>query len=430
MDLLRFDDASVHYGGTAMDLTERLSPASAPVDPDALWAASGAMALTGRHDGRPLLAPPRVASDMSRWAAAAGALATAIGTPFAIDGPALLGERAAVAGLARAGDRSAGGATRLLRAADGWIAVALARPDDIAAVPAWLDRPVPGDVWSVVRDAVAAGGAQELVERACLLDVPCARLGEVVAGEGVATASALGSGPPCRSLRDVVVVDLSSLWAGPLCTNLLQQAGAGVVKVESRARPDGARQGMPAFFDLLNAGKESVALDLPSAPAVDALVGLLRRADVVIEASRPRALAQLGIDVREIAAAGRLRVWLSITGHGRDDGAATRVAFGDDAAVAGGLVAWDADQPCFCADAVADPASGLLAAAAVLDRLAAGGQWHVDVALARTAAHLARQPATAPPWPGAVALPRARPARGPGPPLGEHNQLWLGAGAR
>jgi hydroxymethylglutaryl-CoA lyase len=43
---------------------------------------------------------------------------------------------------------------------------------------------------------------------------------------------------------------------------------------------------------------------------------------------------------------------------------ADRVAFGDDAAVGGGLVVWDADGPCFCADAVADPVAGLVAAAA------------------------------------------------------------------
>jgi hypothetical protein len=84
----------------------------------------------------------------------------------------------------------------------------------------------------------------------------------------------------------------------------------------------------------------------------------------------------------------------------------------------------------FCADAVADPASGLLAAAAVLDRLAAGGRWHVDIALARTAAHLAAGATTAAPWKGPVAAPRARPSRGPAPRLGQHNDRWLGSPVR
>jgi hypothetical protein len=63
--------------------------------------------------------------------------------------------------------------------------------------------------------------------------------------------------------------------------------------------------------------------------------------------------------------------------------------FGDDAAAAGGLVVWDDEGPCFCADAVADPLTGLLAATAASIVLATGGRRLVDVALARTAAAVA-----------------------------------------
>ena len=52
-------------------------------------------------------------------------------------------------------------------------------------------------------------------------------------------------------------------------------------------------------------------------------------------------------------------------------------------------MAWDGDEPCFCADAVADPTSGLVAAAATLDALATGGRWLLDVSLAGVARHLA-----------------------------------------
>src|SRR5262249_50970489 len=132
---------------------------------------------------------------------------------------------------------------------------------------------------------------------------------------------------------------------------------------------------------------------------------ILADADVVIEVFRPRALVALGIDPVAVARAGRLRVWLSLTGHGR---ASDRVAFGDDAAVAGGLVAWALRGPCFRADAVADPPRGLPAAASVLAHLEAGGRWLLDIALARTAAHLARRPASHRPWTGPVAPPRVR----------------------
>ena len=61
---------------------------------------------------------------------------------------------------------------------------------------------------------------------------------------------------------EMTVIELSSLWAGPLCGNLLRLAGARVVKVESTTRPDGSRAGPRKFFDVINGGKRGVALDL------------------------------------------------------------------------------------------------------------------------------------------------------------------------
>ena len=138
----------------------------------------------------------------------------------------------------------------------------------------------------------------------------------------------------------------------------------------------------------MNARKRSVALDLHTPAGARALQRLLDHADVVIEASRPRALAQLGIDPLQLVASGP-RVWVSITGHGYRGEPALRTGFGDDAAVAGGLVVWDGPDPYFCCDAVADPISGLTAAAAVLSALAAGGRWHLDVAMSTVAADMA-----------------------------------------
>lgn len=82
------------------------------------------------------------------------------------------------------------------------------------------------------------------------------------------------------------------------------------------------------------------------------------------------------------------RVWVSITGHGRE-AAPERVGFGDDAAVAGGLVVDDGEGPCFVADAIADPLTGVAAAVAVARCLAEGGRWLVDASLAGVAASVA-----------------------------------------
>ena len=395
-----------------MDLTPRLLDAPAAVDPDACWAASGAMALTGHADGPPLLVPVSVADVHVRVAGR-----FAIATDVRVDGPALLGERAACTGWPRGGRTTVGGATRLLRAADDtWLAVALPRRSDVELVPAWLgvDRCAldADDPWPAVSVAIARRPASVVVDDAVLLGLACAQLGETPPGP-LAIARSHGVGSPLIDWRDVVVADLSALWAGPLCADLLGRAGADVVKVESVQRPDGARGGDPSFYALLNTGKRSEVVDLATSGGRAALASLLAEADVVIESSRPRALEHLGIGAADLLASdGRTRVWCSITGHGRSGAAAHRVGFGDDAAVAGGLVACDGDgAPVFCADAAADPASGLVAAAAIVDRLAAGGRWLVDVALARTASFLAAGETTRPQWTGPVAVPRVRAPR-------------------
>jgi crotonobetainyl-CoA:carnitine CoA-transferase CaiB-like acyl-CoA transferase len=85
------------------------------------------------------------------------------------------------------------------------------------------------------------------------------------------------------------------------------------------------------------------------------------------------------------------QVWLSITGYGR--AAPQRVAFGDDSAVAGGLVGWTAGgaapEPVFCADAIADPLVGVCGALAVARSVADGGGGLIDLSMREVAAAFA-----------------------------------------
>lgn len=296
--------------------------------------------------------------------------------------------RAALLGLTRGGRRSAGGSCRIVATADGWCGVSLARPEDFASLPAILEQDVhPDKAEAALAAAAETMPAKALADRAQLFGVPAAELG---AARGLEPVRCVARGEPGPVGNAPIVVDLSSLWAGPLCAHLLGLAGAEVIKVESAARPDGARSGNAAFFEWLHAGHASVVLDFATDEGRAELRRLIDRADVVIEASRPRALRNLGIDAGEVVASGRGRTWMSITGYGREGDAAERVAFGDDAAVAGGLVAWDdAGDPVFCGDAVADPLSGLYAARAVQESMAAGGGRLLSVAMAGVAAHVA-----------------------------------------
>ena len=365
------------------------------------WAASGCMFLTGPPDSPGLGPPAPLVPRLTALAERVGGNAAAVGGVLLLDPLELLTERAGVLGLSRQGRRSCGGAARLLRTADGWIALSLARPEDVDLVPAWLGSPGDDVAWNSIARSVSTRPGRELVRRGVLLGLPIAMLPAArrrerrlpsrpspFAGLSCHPTQVSGAAALPRAAEETVVVDLSSLWAGPLCGALLAERGLRVVKVESTRRPDGARGGSPAFFDRMNGQKRSVALDLHTPAGIAALRRLLVHADVVIEASRPRALAQLGIDPLQLVAGGP-RVWVSITGHGYRGESALRVGFGDDAAVAGGLVVWQGPDPYFCCDAVADPISGITAAAAVLSALSAGGRWHLDVAMSMVAADMA-----------------------------------------
>lgn len=370
------------------------------------WASSGAMALTGRRDGPALGPPAPLVPRLLDLGARLARHSEQLGRCVDVDPLALLSERAAIANLGRRGQTSCGGGTRLLRTGDGWIAASLARPTDIESVPAWLEvDPLEpdSDPWSIAETAVRARSNADLVEQAVLLGMPVAALPSTnrmppLTPSGLpCRAVRLAAGGPIPSLDGVLVVDLTSLWAGPLCGSLLADAGATVVKVESTSRPDGARRGPTDFFDLLNSGKRSVALDLGGESGPETLRALLERSDVILEASRPRALEQLGIDAVALLRQAAPRAWISITGYGRQSPGRDRVAFGDDAAVGGGLVVWEHQEPRFCADAIADPTTGLVAAVAALDALASGGSWLVDVSMADVAAFLAGPTVTAAP---------------------------------
>jgi crotonobetainyl-CoA:carnitine CoA-transferase CaiB-like acyl-CoA transferase len=347
------------------------------------------------------LAIPAAVLDRARETAAA--VAELLGV--AVDADELLTGRAALLGLTAGGRVSAGGATRLLETRDGWCALTLSRRDDVDAVPALLETDaVAPDPWSSIAEWAARHEAADAVARARLLGLPAAVLAETVAAPPVARP--LGRRAPPRNMPDLLVVDLSSMWAGPLCGRLLAQAGATVVKVESPRRPDGTRAGAPAFFDWMNHEKLSYAADFDEASELRALLGA---ADVVIEGSRPAALRRRALGPQDIDGRDG-RVWLHITGHGTAGDCAEWVAFGDDAAVSGGLVVAGADGPEFCGDAIADPLTGLHAALAVAESLGRGGGELVEMSMAAVAGCYAdaggpasQVPAKAPSSPGRAA---------------------------
>ncbi|WP_432841482.1 CoA transferase [Dactylosporangium sp. CA-092794] len=347
------------------------------------WARSGAMALTGHPDGPPLAPLGPVAGRVTAVVAALADATARWGRRVDLDTGSLLSARAGEQGWTRGGGRtSANGSARLLGAPDGWIAVNLSRSYDLEVLPAVLGRPIEtANAWAALADLAGTRPAREVVAALQEIGIPAAVLGEA-AGRAPVRWLRVGR-PASRRRRPPVVVDFSAMWAGPLAARILSRAGATVVKVEDVRRPDGARFGPPRFWAQLHHGQRIVRLDFGSPSGQQDLRELVAGADVVVEASRPRALRRLGLIAEEFVADRPGRTWLSITGYGRTAECEHRVAFGDDAAVAGALVAWDgAGRPVFCGDAIADPLTGLYAAAAAVRSQLSGGGHLLDVAMA------------------------------------------------
>lgn len=302
-----------------------------------------------------------------------------------LSGETLLGERAALGKFRVPGRVSAGGGCRLFKTKDGYIALNLSRADDRVLLPALFgDAAVDGNDDAAVSAQFLAREADALVKQGRALGLAIAALDESLGDcEGRSSACEVSLSPagvvPSQFNRSgsshPVVVDISALWAGPLASRLLMLTGAEVVKVESSNRPDSMRQGDPALYMQLNRVKTEVALDLRDPDGRDALIALIRRADIVIEAARPRALSQLGINAEALVREVPGLVWATITGHGVMGEAAGWVGFGDDCGVAGGLSAALRDTTNkigFVGDAIADPMTGIFAARKIVEQRATG----------------------------------------------------------
>jgi len=122
------------------------------------------------------------------------------------------------------------------------------------------------------------------------------------------------------------VVDLSRVLAGPVCTMMLGDLGADVIKVE---RPDDGDEtrgwgppfdadGESAYFLAINRNKKSLAADLGEETDRSIVVGLIRSADIVLENFLPGALGRLGLDPEQLLEENPDLIWCTISGFGPD----------------------------------------------------------------------------------------------------------------
>jgi hypothetical protein len=276
-----------------------------------------------------------------------------------------------------------------LKTRDRWIAINLPRPEDLDMVPALLGGDFHGDAWDEIELRCGELDSQTMLSHAHLLGIAASALGETQCAQ---TADDLRSS--ARDNADIginwtrrpLVVDMSALWAGPLCGALLAQAGCEVLKVESIARPDRSGDRIDGHFQRLNHGKTRWRIDFNSSKHHRELVDRLNTADVIITSARRRGLDSLGLSPEACCGQNPAATWIAITSHGLRGPNSNRIGFGDDCAVAGGLVEYDeSGAPEFIYDAVADPLTGLRAAAIAFQAMALRRGGIADVSLAETA---------------------------------------------
>ncbi len=130
--------------------------------------------------------------------------------------------------------------------------------------------------------------------------------------------------PPLIGVR---VVDFSRVIAGPMCTQILSDMGAEVIKIENPDGGDDTRKGAGPraggengeshFFMTYNRGKKSVALDFTKPEGQALILELLEKADVMVENFRPGVLKKYGLDYPSLHAKYPRLIYLSISAYGQ-----------------------------------------------------------------------------------------------------------------
>ena len=291
-------------------------------------------------------------------------------------------------GLNIPGKVSANGSCRFVQAKDGWIAINLPRECDREMMPALLEVHLDQVCWHDFGNIFRTRMKYDIIESAILLGMAVSCVGETKTIFPFPFAHRTDSASrPLRRRSQLRVIDLSSLWAGPLCGAIFASMGADVLKVECARRSGLTIHGPSHHHRRLNGNKALLQLDFENADHRRELRELILKADIVITSARPRAFEQLGIPPTDIMARNPGLIWIAITGHGWHGPQSLRIGFGDDAAVSGGLVQYHTDgSPMFLGDAIADPLTGLSAAISGLEAVNKGTGAFISASLASVAA--------------------------------------------
>jgi len=193
--------------------------------------------------------------------------------------------------------------------------------------------------------------------------------------------------PASDALSHIRVIDLTRVRSGPTAVRQLADWGADVIKVEApeSVEPDGALGASrhTSDFQNLHRNKRSITLNLKKSEALEILMKLVEKSDVVVENFRPDVKKRLGIDYETLKKRNPRIILASISGFGQDGPYAKRPGFDQIAQGMGGLMSITGEPgkgPMRVGIPVADLTAGLFCAmgiqTALIEREKSGlGQW-------------------------------------------------------
>ncbi len=196
-------------------------------------------------------------------------------------------------------------------------------------------------------------------------------------------------------LDGLVVLDFSHALAGPYCTMLMAQYGAGIFKIESPGEGEVGRSWAPPFtggeasyFLGLNTGKRSLAIDLKKPDGVALCLDMIDHADVLIENMRPATMDRLGLGYAAARARNPRLIYCSISGYGQTGPSRDEPAMDLILQASSGLISVtgvEGGERVRCGHSVADITSGMFAMIGILLALEArnrsGQGQFVDVSM-------------------------------------------------
>lgn len=195
-------------------------------------------------------------------------------------------------------------------------------------------------------------------------------------------------------LDGITILDLTHVLAGPFASQSLQDLGARVIKVERPGTGDDTRafppfvQGESGYFATLNAGKQSIALDLKMPGDRAIFDRLLARADILLENYRPGVMARLGLDWDTLHTRHPRLIYASVSGFGQTGPDAQKPAYDLVVQARGGVMSITGESggpPVRVGASIGDIVAGMYLAQGVLaalyqrERTGAGAK--IDVAM-------------------------------------------------